>query len=185
MATSIQICNLALRSVGSSTITALTDDSEQARILSDIYTLIRDEVMEAHPWNFAIKRAELTAYDDTPEFDYDYMYVLPTDCLRVLRMEDKSVEFKIEGGYLLTDETPAEILYIAKITDASMYNPRFYAALAARLASELAFPLANSKTLGEAKYKEYLLKLKKAKSVDGQEGTLDQPDDDSWLDDRT
>jgi hypothetical protein len=60
----IDIDNKALRILGAPAITDsdLTNESnESARILNDVYDSIRDEVLKEHPWNFAIKRATLTA----------------------------------------------------------------------------------------------------------------------------
>ena len=184
MATKVSICNLALRSVGAQRITALTDANEAARVLNDIYDLIRDEVLTAHPWNFASKRASLVAEDDAPEFDYDTAYALPTDCLRVIRMEETDADFKIEAGLLLTDESTANILYIAKITDESKFSPFFVTTLAVRLASEIAYPLTNDQNLAVKKYEEYERKIKMAKSIDGQEGSVETIEDSSWIDDR-
>jgi len=151
------------------TTTTLTAESdEQSRILNDVYDIVRDEVLAAHPWNFAIKRSSLTAvggtvlyldgfrttnvwqatltteparveFDGTegtkktsvaactaayywywasnvlyvystsdpdtaytkieaiiPEFDWDYSFALPSDNLRIIKMEDDS-KFVKEG----------------------------------------------------------------------------------------
>ena len=59
-ASKLQIWNMSLRILGAAKLTTLTDDVEAGRILTDIYDLLLDEVLAAHPWNFAIKRATLT-----------------------------------------------------------------------------------------------------------------------------
>ncbi len=61
--TKIQIVNKALRLLGAERLTQvqLTADSpEQARIVNDIYDSVLEEVLVSHPWNFAVKKAELT-----------------------------------------------------------------------------------------------------------------------------
>ena len=55
----VDICNLALIQLGQTTITALTDDNENARRCNTLYEPVRDELMEKHPWNFAIERDTL------------------------------------------------------------------------------------------------------------------------------
>jgi hypothetical protein len=65
MASQVQIYNMALRLLGGKKLTATTDDVEDARILNDVYEMVRDEVLAAHPWNFAIKRASLTELGGT------------------------------------------------------------------------------------------------------------------------
>jgi len=182
--TKIAICNLALRSLGADRIMAIDEDNETARILNDVYDLLLDEVLRAHPWNFAQKRTSLARLDKTPAFDYDYAYQLPSDCLRVVRMSDKTAKFKIENNELLTNKGEAKILYIARITDPNLYDSAFITAFATRLASEISYPITNSQSLGGQKYSEYLEKLKLAKSLDAQEGTLEKVDEDSWIEER-
>ena len=263
MATKIQICNQGLRLLGVTRIVQadLTDETnEQARILNDVYDMIRDEILVAHPWNFAIKRATLTElggvittwtasgtanvwqatlttepasvkfngtegteqasivacnaegywYWDSatsllyvystsdpdtayispgieaviPEFEYDHAYSLPSDCLRVIRMEDDDAIFVREEDRLLTDEDSAKIQYIAQITDTAKYTPAFVTAFAARLAAEISYPLTNSTSVAETMYKLYLDKLKIAKGIDAQEGTGQQIDEKSWEESR-
>lgn len=180
--TNLAICNQALRSIGADEITSLDDNVETARVLTDIFTPIRNEVLSAHPWNFAIKRDGLTA-STTPDWGYDYSYSLPSDYLRIIRMEDDE-EFKVEQDKLLTDEDEANVLYIAKITDSSKYTPWFVSALVSRLAAELAYSIVNNQQLARDKFEEYKEKLKLAKSIEGQEGTTEKEEDTSWLDER-
>lgn len=183
MATKIQICNQALRLLGVARITALTDSNEQARVLTDVYDAIRDEVLSAHPWNFAIKRDALVELADAPEFDWEHAFQLPTDCLRVIKMEDDT-KFVREADQLLTDEATAKIQYIARITDTSLYTPAFVTTLAARLATEIAYPLTNSATASTEMYKLYLEKLRTAKGIDAQEGTPQKEESLSWEESR-
>jgi len=179
--TKTSICNQALRLLGATRITDITDAVEQARILNDVYDAILDEVLVGHPWNFAIKRIDLGAeLDETPEFGYTHAFQLPGDCLRIVKMEDDDAIFVRESDQLLTDEEVAKIQYIARITDATLYTPFFVSVLAARLASEIAYPITNSATASESMYKLYLSKLRTAKSVDAQEGSGQKLENLSW-----
>lgn len=54
--TSVGIANVALSRLGATRILAIDEDTENARLVNAIYGTIRDEVLRAHPWNFAIKR---------------------------------------------------------------------------------------------------------------------------------
>lgn len=182
MATKVGICNLSLRLLGAQRIDAIADPNERARVLNDVYAEIRDEVLKSHPWNFAIKRDDLTEITATsPEFQWDTWFTLPTDCLRVIRMEDNA-KFVVEGGVLLTNESTAEIKYIAQITDETSFSAEFVTCFAARLAAEVCYAITNSKTLTTEKWDEYLAKLTQAKSIDAQEGTADKEDDSDWID---
>ena len=184
-ATSTNIVNLALRSLGVARITSLSDSSEQARVMNDLYEHIRDEMIEIHPWNFAIVYSDsLAENDDAPEFDYDYSYALPSDCLRVIELEDAEDEFKVVGDNLYTDTESPKIRYISLVTTTGNYSKSFVTAFAARLAAEACYALTKSQTLADRKWKEYEEKLAQAKSSDSQEGTVTKIENCSWIDDR-
>ncbi len=180
MATEVSICSNALRILGDDPITSLTDDTERARLCNSLYEPARDAVLRSHPWNFAITRATLAQLSTTPAYEYAYQYSLPTDpyCLRVLSMEYQDYVFKIEhlagtGRVLLTDESTAKILYIARVSDTAQFDSLFVDTLTAKMASELSFPVTNSVTLQAQMQKLYQLKLSEARSIDGQEGFMD------------
>ena len=74
---------------------------------------------------------------------------------------------------LLTDESTAKILYIARVSDTAQFDSLFVDTLTAKMASELSFPVTNSVTLQAQMQKLYQLKLSEARSIDGQEGFMD------------
>jgi hypothetical protein len=189
MATEVSICSNALRRLGDDPITSLTDDSERARLCNAFYEDARDACLRSHPWNFAITRASLTQLSDSPVYGYDYQYALPTDpyCLRVLAMEYEDYIFKVEnfstqGRVLLTDEETAKIIYIARITDTTLFDSLFVDTLITKLASDLAYPVTNSLKVQEQMYRLYQLKLSEARSIDGQEGFIDDLVSDTFTD---
>ena len=189
MATEVSICSNALRRLGDDPITSLTDHSERARLCNAFYEDARDACLRSHPWNFAITRASLTQLSDSPVYGYDYQYALPTNpyCLRVLAMEFEDYIFKVEnfstqGRVLLTDEETAKIIYIARITDTTLFDSLFVDTLITKLASDLAYPVTNSLKVQEQMYRLYQLKLSEARSIDGQEGFIDDLVSDTFTD---
>jgi len=193
--TATQICNLALSKLGpgGGYLTDLdTDDTEQAEALRRVYVACRDEVLEAHTWRFAQKRAALDANDDEPEWGYAVQYELPEDCLRVLAIEGLvlpnptgAAAYVVEGAMLLTDiEEPLNIRYLAQITDTTLFSPTFVAALAARIADEVCEVITKSTTRRERLQIEYRARLMQARRSD-QMGRAPQPvPDGSWVDSR-
>jgi hypothetical protein len=147
MVSVVGIVNSALIKIGADTITSLTDDSAEARAANAQYEKLRDEVLRAHPWNFAIARQSLARLAEAPPFGFTWQYQLPSDGLRVLFMNDGRAAFEIEGRRLLTDEGEAHVLYVRRVTDPNEFDAMFREALAYRIAADLAYPLANSTTL--------------------------------------
>lgn len=160
MADETSITNLALAKLGISPVMALTDDSKQAQFANRFYAQTRDEVLSSHRWNFAMRRAALNRLATGPDFEWEFAYQLPSDCLRVVQLNgyeptEQQGLFAIEADQLLTDAEEAQVRYIARVTDGSFYPPLFSQALATLLASRLAGPLTGSRELPSALLEEY------------------------------
>ncbi len=168
------VCNLALALLGQATIMSLNDESQAARFCSRLYAQTRDEVLQAHRWNFALKRATLAKLSDGQESEWAYAYQLPVDVLRVLELNGHAESdrfFEIEGRRLLTDEVQAVIRYIRQVTDAVYFTPLFVEALSVKLASKLALPLMGSRTMADELAATYERVIgPKARRMDAVEG---------------
>ena len=86
--TKVNICNSALAKVGATRISSLDDDKKQARLCKELYTIITQQMIESHPWNFAISRVEVAAVVAAPAFGFSYQFQVPSDCLRILNLQD-------------------------------------------------------------------------------------------------
>jgi hypothetical protein len=183
MVSVVGIVNSGLVKVGADPITSFNDDKAEARLASAQYEKLRDEVLRAHPWNFAVARAVLGRLAEAPPFGFAYRYQLPADCLRVLTLNDGAIVFEVEGRCLLTDEEVAELVYVRCVTDPNEFDAMFREALAYRLAADLAYPLANSTTLATSMLQLYRNALALARSVDGQEsGAQRTLEASAWID---
>ncbi len=80
--------NFALGLVGEQEITAGDTTSKQAVLCIRFYEDSRKETLAAHPWNEAKKDVILYENTDRPIFGYDRKYAKPSDCLRVLSVDN-------------------------------------------------------------------------------------------------
>ena len=180
----VQICNLALMKFGTTAITALTDETKEARACNVFYPLMRNELLYSHPWNFAMTRADISAQvAPAPPFGFAYAYTLPTDCLRVWGLNSDG-EYAIEGGELLTNQdSDIHIQYIRLVEESGRFTPAFVNCLATRLAAELAAKLADDKSLRVALLEElYKIALPAAYSLNAIEGNRPRHKDEQSLD---
>ena len=151
--TDIQICNLALARLGDSRITALTDATAQAQYCSLFYAQTLEELQTEFDWQFCRKLASLTADATAPAFGYARRFAVPSDFLRLIRLngidEDENFsKWEIVDGFIHTDlAAPAQIEYIAHVTDAAKFPAVFVEIFSAKLAVNLALPLTASKDL--------------------------------------
>lgn len=186
MATSeTAICNDALVEMGAARIASLTEDSATARIMREQYSIIRDELLAGHPWNFSLKRANLAASTTAPVNKYAYKYAKPGDCLRVLEMyEGEEIDWQEEGEYIVTDSSSMSILYISRITETGKYPPHFSRALALKLAANTCYAIVQSVSLKDSLEKKAEAMLAQARSFDAQVGAPRQPYARTWLNSR-
>jgi len=177
MASTVDICNSALNMLGGATIISLTENSKNGRLCNQRYEPVRDAIFRSHPWNCLIKRIDLAANTETPNFQWSYQYTLPADCLRVLRTENSNLSgeetYRIEGRNLLTNQATIKIQYVAKITDTTQYDTLLIETISARLAAELCYPITQSSTLMDRMFSLYDAKLKEARFADATEGSAD------------
>lgn len=183
----VDICNEAMDLLGAATITALTENSKEARLCNRRFETVRDAVLRSHPWNTAISRAEIARDSAAPAFGFSYQYTLPTDpyCLRVLSFwnsnvdseiaaYDSQVMYKIEGRKILSDEGTCKITYIGRITDTEQYDAMLSNTIAHRLAAETAYAITGSTTVAQQMQALYEQRLREARSMDAMEGYPDK-----------
>jgi len=181
----VQICNLALLKVGNLSITSLEDATKEGRACKIYYPPLRNELLAAHPWNFAMSRADISAQlATTPAFQWDYAYTIPGDCLRVWELWGTDAEWVVEGGELLTNQDEEiYIRYIKLITETARFSPSFENCLSVRLGAELAGKLADDKNLRAALLQElYTKHLPDAYSINAMEGNPPQHKNEQPLD---
>tara|TARA_R110002020_G_scaffold173776_6_gene364740 strand:- start:3925 stop:4515 length:591 start_codon:yes stop_codon:yes gene_type:complete len=174
MPSETDIANVALRLVGGTRITSLTQATPNANAVNDIYTEIRDNMLE-FPWNFATQRVELARLSTTPSFGYDYAYALPADWLYTISIHDN------DGGYgtidyreeqvanqkvIATDHSSVYLTYVKRETDPNLMPASFRVALESALARNLAITIANSNVLEDQLAARAEKDLARAKSVD-------------------
>ena len=179
MASVVSMCNSALNLLGASTISALTDDSKNARLCNQRYEPIRDRVFRGHAWNCLHKRLQLARNSTSPVVEYSHAYALPSDCLRVLKIHNgttdsitSSIDYKLEGKNIVTDEGTVFLIYIAKDTDPNNYDTYLQESIAHQLAADICYAVTNNATLAKNYMTRADERLREARFVDATENSL-------------
>lgn len=83
----VTLWNLAITRLGHEQISSETENTKAGRLVRLHWPIVRDGVLRAHPWNWAIRRATLSTLNVTPNHEFTYAHALPTDpfCLKVIR----------------------------------------------------------------------------------------------------
>ena len=175
MASVVQICNSALNQLGASSITALTENSKNARICNERYETIRDAVYRSHPWNCLVKRVQLAQDSDTPAWGFTYQYTLPSDCLRVLQIKDYNSDYKIEGRKLLIEQSEVYLIYLAIETDVNQLDILLRETISAALSQDMAYAITSNLQVAKLMAEKYQAKLSEARHTDASEGYNTDP----------
>jgi len=180
MASIVNICNSALNLIGASTISALTEDTKNARLCNQRYEPVRNRVFRGHNWNCLIKRVELAQNSTAPVMEYSYAYALPSDCLRVLRIFngttnsiESDLEYKIEGKNVITNQTTVYLVYTSLDTDPNNYDAYLREAISHQLGADLAYAITNNATLAKNLMARADERLREARFIDSTENSLE------------
>lgn len=157
----ISICNRALQILGYQPINSITDGSRGARAMNRAYQPVLISMLRDNFWNFAIKRASLSASVTPPLFGPANSYPLPPDFLDLAPPDQtygvafggyisgppNTTDWQIEGQSIVSDQVaPINIRYVSSAIPESMFDASFAEAFAALLAIETCEELTQSNT---------------------------------------
>lgn len=186
MATKAEIANRALQLLGAKRITALSENSRNARAANAAYEPVKLAELRKHTWCFATTREQLAADTEEPLFTKGNAFPLPSDFVRLLPPDPEDnmndLDWVIEGRRIITnDSAPLEIRYIYDVTDPNEMDALFREAFAAKLAEAMCEEITQSNTKlasANAAYKDAISEAKKANAI---EKPSEEPPADTWI----
>lgn len=149
--TDVKVCNKALLLLGAEAITSFSDGSPAAQACDTIYKEVKFSTLGMYKWSFTIAKTQLTRDTNTPQNEWTYQYLFPSDMLigvpEAVRVSStpggllyKDWEIgQAAGGYavLMTNATEIHIDYQKAIGEGAM--PTYFITL---LAYQMAWHLA-------------------------------------------
>ena len=157
MASKLDVFNVALMRTGVSTTVSDPDElSQEAAICRSFYDMMLDYVLRDYGWNFCKVRVTLASAPGDLPSNWAYKYLYPQDCLQAefittpgLRNPTASqrVPFEIayeagSGRVIYSDMGTAEMVYRARVTDLTQWDPLALSAFAWLMASQICLPLS-------------------------------------------
>ncbi len=187
--TSTDIANDCLHFIGLESVSNIdTDPSKRAQICRRWLPIKRQELFRRHPWNFLIRRAQLAATAETPVFGYAYSFQLPTECLRLYKVQAVNeydypeCDYKLEGRTIVTNQATCYITYITDTEDYSQMPADIRMALVYGLGVAVAPVLTGKPQITNLCTQAYKEALAEAISADSTENYPDQPlDAEDWV----
>ncbi len=184
----VDIANSALAKLGAPAIVALTDNVRAAVLCNARYAALRKKLISSHPWNFATHRVELALTANTPEYEFDSEFLLPSDVLRVLEtdlpdLDPWKVEFNVDNNRVLVcNSSSVKIKYLKDITDPTKFPAYFEEALAWLLAADISYAITQSIAVSQNIHAKAQAELRDARGLDAQESGHEEFSTDPWID---
>lgn len=169
-----QIQNSALIKLGAEQINDEDDANKRARLVKEQYPKVRDDLLRAHPWRFAVARVALTPISPKPDnfFDFDYVFQLPSDCLRPIGNNLCDTDpWAVEDRYFVCDQATVILIYIKQVTNVSKFDDNFCEVLAWCLAADIAYALTQNVAREQSAQGSRDKALMTARSFNAQQGS--------------
>ena len=158
----LDVCNSALTSLATDTITSLTDGTENQGYCSIFLPEVVAEVLDEFNYQSAKKRLQLNAITDSPLWGYDYKFPFPSDFLRLVEVETNGIDYIVEGNAILTNAVDVFILYEAMPDSPLKLSTYIVNAITAGLALKLIEPISSDDSLYPKISSRYEKAMKKA-----------------------
>lgn len=189
----VGIANMALDLCASEEITSFEDGVpddgvQRARVLGRNFPIVRDTLLEAWTWNFALVRVAPAVLATPPLTQFTVAYQRADDDLKVVDTSlDESWEqpcpgyvwgigrtgvWQVEGRTIVAYETGLKVRYVSRVTDPTVWPAHFVSAVAAELAARVIYVLTESETARTEQRKHADLALARAKNDDARETPL-------------
>src|SRR5262245_3680878 len=159
------LLNTALGLIGAQRINNITDNSPNANWCKTMYPNLRRSLLRYHYWNFAEDRAQLSLSADPPLFEFTSRYALPANFIRLTTYNGAQLPnpitvlistpyfwpgtcypWKIEGRFLLSNDSQAFITYIRDEPNPALWDPLFFETVYTKLAGMLAMAIGKDST---------------------------------------
>lgn len=184
----IALCSRALIRIGAAPITSFADGTAESEIAGALFGPVRDALLSAYGWSFALGQVALTQLTEDPVADYANAFQLPTDFLRALSAgtgaRGRGLNFRIARGALHTDAESVILTYIFR-PEEEEFPPYFDQALMARLAAEFTIPVTESTSRAETLYRLADQEFQRARQIDAQQDTPGRIESFSLIDARS
>jgi hypothetical protein len=180
----VALASRALIRIGAAPIMSFDDGTAESEIAGALFGPVRDALLSAYGWSFALGQVALVKLDTPPLADFNHAFALPNDFLRALSAgtggRGRGVSYRIARGALHTDVDSIMLTYIFR-PEEEEFPPYFDAALIARLASELTIPITENTSRAESMFKLAELEYERARQIDAQQDTPGRIEDFSLI----
>ncbi len=178
----------ALIRIGAAPIASFDDGTAESEIAGALFAPVRDALLSAYAWGFAMGQVQLTELLTAPVADYDRAYQMPVDFLRALSAgsgaKGRGLNYRISRGALHTNAPEVILTYVFR-PEEEEFPPYFDQALISRLAAEFTIPVTESTSRAESLFRLAEREYERARQIDAQQDTPGRIEDFTLIKART
>lgn len=182
------ICNMALVQLKANRVTDIDNPTtNEENICNILFDQLAKEVISSGSWSSCLKQASLVEDATAPTFGFDNRFQLPTDCLKVLAINecyDGSYPYEIHGDKLHTDLTTVKILYLFNNTNIASWDTQLVSTMVQRLIAALAKPLTGDLNRAKHEFEVYTQMLSFNLAINNQQGSKQIAQSNTLIDER-
>lgn len=177
------IANHALDLVGETSISDISDTTERATRLRDMWDDTRDAALRARNWRFSIERTSLAADSATPAWGFSYQYQIASNVVRVIQVDQyfppidlsdlvggDSSYYRIEQDKILTNAgAPLKVRWSINTIDVGLWDACFARVMACDLADRLSTRVTGSEDIKariKAERRDALIEATRANAIE-------------------
>lgn len=149
-ASDVELCNAALKLLGSESLTSFEEGSDLAETCSALYADTIRALQASYPWRFTLAKQQLSRLADPPANEWTYQHALPPDRLLLRQLFPSSAvgappvgDYEIFGARVFSDQPDLWADYQVA-TDPATWPPYFRDVARHALAAALAVPVTES-----------------------------------------
>lgn len=164
----IKICSNALILIGARPIQSFEDGTTEASVAQSLYEVVRDSLLEEHPWKFTRDQyGPLSKINVVPKDKYRFAYQLPADYAN-LRSVSIPFDHDIYKDKQLLTDFDGKIFIEYQIKPSEVKLPAYFQLLLTyKLASDFSIPIREDASTAEKWAVKFEDQLKKARRTDG------------------
>lgn len=96
--TDISICSQALVILGAEPISSFQDETDAARICSNVYEGVKNNLMSSYGWRFLMEKRSLTKDAQAPVGEWENSFILPGDAIGLTHAVFENAQHKVASN---------------------------------------------------------------------------------------
>lgn len=183
MASKLEIAGKVMDLVGAGVIVSENDPTKRAKAFKRNWNPSRLAVLCAAKWGFATEQIALAeASNHTPLYGYSKAFEKPAGTLKIWEADDKNWPHRIVGQYVYSNAETLTVTRTKDITEEGLFSPEFNEALAAHIASAIAYNITASREKEQDCRDAYKEALRVARNSNATESIQYAETGSTWLD---